>query len=315
MKLDKFKEILEDFKYITSYGKKFGLIFIIIIFLLWILSGIYVIQPEERGVLLRFGKVIQEEVFPGLHYHLPWPIEKSKKVSVTSVRKVTIGYTEKEGKIIPSDYWELQRVTGDYNIINFRMLLTYRVEKPLYYLFKVENPDVYVKRAAEAAIVRVLGGLSVDEAFTYGKVKIQQETKKIAQEILDSCLTGIRIISTNLQEISPPEEVAVGFKDVQDAKTEMEKFINEARSYYNVVTSQAKAEAYEIIKQAEAYKKNKIDQALGETSYFLKVLSEYKKNPEIYKKRKYTETIEELAKKMKKIIISPEMKGKTIIIK
>ena len=95
----------------------------------------------------------------------------------------------------------------------------------------------------------------------------------------------------------------------------MEKFINEARSYYNVVTSQAKAEAYEIIKQAEAYKKNKIDQALGETSYFLKVLSEYKKNPEIYKKRKYTETIEELAKKMKKIIISPEMKEKTIIIK
>ena len=252
--------------------------------------------------------MVRGAVSPGIHYHLPWPMEKVDKPKIRKINRVSIGYMEKKGeKKEGTDLAIIQRLTGDINIINLRIMLQYSIKDAPDYLFRTENPDYLVKAAAEAAITQIVGRLSVDEVLTIGKLKIQNQTQKIVQEFLDCYGCGIQVLTANLQEIHPPKDVIKSFKDVINAHADMDKFISEARSYKNMIIPKARGEAETSIKSAEAYKENKINQAVGNSSRFLAVLKEYKKAPQVNRDRLYLETMERIGPKIKKYIISPRL--------
>ena len=252
--------------------------------------------------------MVRGVVSPGIHYRLPWPMEKVDKPEIRKIRRVSIGYREKRGKKKEDpDSAIIQRLTGDINIIDLKILLQYLIKDSSDYLFNTENPDYLVKAAAEAAITQIVGRLSVDEVLTIRKLKIQNQTQKIVQEFLDNYGCGIQILTANLQEIHPPKDVIKAFKDVINAHADMDKFISEAHAYKNIIVPKARGEAQALIKSAEAYRENKINRALGDSSRFLAVLEEYQKAPQVNRDRLYLETMERIGPKMRKCIISPRL--------
>ncbi len=276
--------------------------------LIWALSGFYTVQSDEQGVVRRFGRMVSGAVSPGIHYRLPWPIEKVDKPKIRKIRRLSIGYLEKKGKKREdSDSAIIQRLTGNINIINLRIMLQYSIKDTSDYLFRTQEPDYLVKAAAETAITEIVGGLSVDEVLTIGKLKIQNQTQRIAQELLDDYGCGIKILTANLQEINPPKDVIKSFKDVINARADMDKFVSEAHAYKDIVVPKARGEAVALIKSAQAYKENVINQALGDSNRFLAVLKGYQKAPKVNRDRLYLETMERIGPKIKKYILSPRL--------
>lgn len=306
MGISKKSAILEDLRGAFKHLKSLCRVCIIGTILVWVLSGFYIVQSDEQGVVTRFGKMVKRAVPPGIHYHLPWPMEKVDKPKIRKINRVSIGYMDKKGKEKEgTDSVIIQRLTGDINIINMRILLQYSIKDAPNYLFKTENPDYLVKVAAEAAITEIVGTLAVDEVLTIGKLKIQNKTQKIVQEFLDSYGCGIQVLTANLQEIHPPKDVIKSFKDVINAHADMDKFISEAHSSKNIIIPKARGEAVSLIKSAEAYRENKINRATGDSSRFLAVLEAYQKAPRVNRDRLYLETMEKIGPKMRKYIISP----------
>ena len=308
MEKNKISPILEDVKASFKHLRGLWRLCVIGIILVWVLSGFYIVQSDEQGVVRRFGRMVRGAVSPGIHYRLPWPIEKVDKPQIRKIRRVSIGYLEKKGKKKEdSDSAIIQRLTGDINIIDLRIMLQYLIKDSSDYLFRTENPDYLVKDAVEAAITQTVGCLSVDEVLTIGKLEIQNQTQKIVQEFLDNYGCGIQILTANLQEIHPPKDVIKSFKDVINAHADMDKFISEAHAFKNMILPQARGEAEALIKSAEAYKENKINRAMGDSSRFLAVLEEYHKAPQVNRDRLYLETMERIGPKIKKCIISPRL--------
>ena len=308
MGISKKNAILEDLRGVFKHFKGLCRLCIIGTILVWVLSGFYIVQSDEQGVVRRFGKMVRGAVPPGIHYHLPWPMEKVDKPKIRKINRVSIGYRDKKGKKKEgADSVIIQRLTGDINIINMRILLQYSIKDAPNYLFKTETPDYLVKAAAEAAITQIVGRMSVDEVLTIGKLKIQNKTQKIVQEFVDSYGCGIKILTANLQEIHPPKDVIKSFKDVINAHADMDKFISEAHSSKNIIIPKARGEAEALIRSAEAYRENKVNHAMGDSGRFLTVLEAYQEAPRINRDRLYLETMEKIGPKMKKYIISPRL--------
>ena len=308
MGISKKNAILEDLRGVFKHFKGLCRLCIIGTILVWVLSGFYIVQSDEQGVVRQFGRMVRGSVPPGIHYHLPWPMEKVDKPKIRKINRISIGYMDKKGKKKEgADSVIIQRLTGDINIINMRILLQYSIKDAPNYLFKTETPDYLVKAAAEAAITQIVGRMSVDEVLTIGKLKIQNKTQKIVQEFVDSYGCGIKILTANLQEIHPPKDVIKSFKDVINAHADMDKFISEAHSSKNIIIPKARGEAEALIRSAEAYRENKVNHAMGDSGRFLTVLEAYQEAPRINRDRLYLETMEKIGPKMKKYIISPRL--------
>lgn len=287
---------------------------VIILIILWFASGIYIVSPNQVGVVKRFGKIARITP-PGPHYHLPYPIETVLKPAVAKVRRLEIGFrTISVGpparyRIIPE---EALMLTGDENIVSVEFIVQYKIKDPVDYLFNVKNIPKTVKDAAEAAMREIVGKSSIDEVLTTGKLRIQQDTKKLLQSVLDKYQAGVSVVTVQLQDVHPPQQVVDAFKDVASAKEDMNKFINEAKAYRNDIIPKAKGQAAEIINQAMAYKETKIKMAQGEMARFLSRLKAYKMAPRITRERMYLETIEEILAKTQEIIV-PEKVEKIIL--
>ncbi|MBL7225190.1 MAG: FtsH protease activity modulator HflK [Desulfobacteraceae bacterium] len=315
MEKSKFGPILEDLKTSLNHLRGLWKLCVVGAILVWLLSGIYVVQSDEQGVVRRFGRVVREAISPGIHYRLPWPIENIDKPRTRKIRGVSIGYLEQKGKKGEGpDSAIIQRLTGNINIIELRIMLQYLIKDAPNYLFSAEKPDDLVKAAAEAAITQIVGGMSVDEVLTIGKLKIHNQMQKIVQEILDTYGCGIKILTADLQEIQPPKVVIKSFKDVINAHADMDKFISEARAYKNIIVPKARGEAETQIRSAEAYRENKINRALGDAGRFLALLEAYQKAPQVNRDRLYLETMEKIGPRMKKCIISPRLTGELMKI-
>ena len=285
---------------------------------LYLLSGIYIIAPDERGVVLRFGRAVRE-AGPGPHYHLPRPMEQVLKVPVTQVRKEEVGFrTISPGP--PARYRQIDdealMLTGDNNIVELDFIVQYRVKNdpagPSDYLFNVKEPDQAVRTAAEAAMREVIGASHIDEALTEGKDRIQLDAQQLLQEILDQYGTGIEIITVKLQDVDPPDAVSDAFKDVISAEQDKERLINEARGYSNDVVPKARGSAAQMINEAQAYREAKVRQAEGEADRFIAVYEEYVKAKDVTKRRLYLETMEEILPGTNKIILD-ERVGQQIV--
>ena len=280
------------------------------ILLLWLLSGIFIVEPDEAGVVLRFGKYVRT-VEPGPHYHLPVPIEAVYKPKVTQVLRGEVGFrsvgqgsTFQQGQLRTIGE-EASMLTGDENIVNVQFSVQYKIKDPVEFLFNVTNPAAVVHNAAEAAMREVIGKSMIDSALTDGKIEIQSNATMLLQDILNRYKVGVQIIAVQLQDVHPPQEVIDAFKDVASAREDKSRIINEAEAYRNEILPKARGEGAQVENQAAAYKETRIQNATGVANRFLAVLEEYSKAKDVTRQRLYFEAMEDILLNAQDKIIVP----------
>ncbi len=297
--------------------KKYLRYFFIGVLILIILTSLktlfYTVEPNEVGVLLRFGRFTQI-AGPGLHFKLPFGIDKVKKVKVEFVYKEEFGFRTKipARRTIYEDIEypeESLMLTGDLNVLNVEWVVQYKIKDPVKFLFNVRNPISALRDIAESVMREIVGDYTFDEVLTVKRSEIEDLVQQKMQKILDCYRVGIQIIAVKLQDVNPPEPVQPAFNEVNQAKQEREKMINQAWEIYNREIPKAKGEALKMIKEAEGYYIEKVNRAQGDAKRFLLLLEAYKKAKEITKKRLYLESLQEILKKAgKKYIIDSEQK-------
>ena len=279
---------------------------------LWMLTGIYVVGPDEVGVVQTFGKY-SRAAQSGLNYHFPFPIEKVSTPKVTEVKRIEIGFRTVGKNQYQSIARESLMLTGDENIVDAEMIVQYKIKDPVAYTFNFIEPELTVRQASEASLRTVIGRHNIDEALTSGKFMIQEESKELIQNILDKYNTGILVVAVQLQDVSPPEQVIAAFKDVASAKEDKNRMVNQAEGYRNDIIPKARGEAQAEIREAEGYKEARISRAEGDVSKFNAVLKEYRKSKEVTETRMFLETAEEILSDREKIIVPDGKEGSNLI--
>jgi modulator of FtsH protease HflK len=300
---DRFRQFLPG-----GFGGRPGFLFIlglVVVGVLWLASGIYQVQPDELGVVLRFG-AYNRNATPGVHYHLPAPFESVERPKVTRVNRVEVGFRALEtggsraGQQVPE---EALMLTGDENIVDINFTVFWVIKDAQNYLFNMRDPDGTVKAGAESAMREVIGHTDIARALAEGKAQVQAETQKLLQQILDYYASGIEIQQVQLQKVDPPPPVIDAFRDVQSAKIDFTRLQNEADAYQNDVVPRAQGDAARLIQEAEAYKQQVVKQADGDAGRFISVYNAYKAAPDVTARRLYIETMETVLKNANKIIL------------
>ncbi len=276
----------------TGAGNLSGIAGFIIIALLfvWALTGIYIVDEGWRGVETRFGaRTIVTQSGP--HWHIPWPIEDVELINVSAIR------TTRSDSIM---------LTGDENIVLMSLEVQYNVKDAQDFAFEVRDPDLTLRQVAETAIRTVVGNNDFDSIITEGRAIIGSETKEIMQEILDSYSTGLNVLTVNMGEAQPPEEVQDAFEDAIKAREDEQRIINEANAYRNDIVPKARGDGEGLLEQALAYRTRVVKSAQGETSRFNQLLAEYQLAPEVTRERLYIDTIESVMSASPKVMIDIE---------
>jgi len=296
---------------IPDFAKFFGgglRLILIILAAIWLLTGVFIVGPDEQGVIRRFGK-FSRVASSGINYHLPFPLEVVQKPKITEVKRVEIGFrTTKQGP--PSEYrqvpMESLMLTGNLNIIDIDMIVQYKIRDAVSYLFNVKDVDETIHKTAEAALRQIIGRHDIDEALTTGKFAIQEETMTLLQSVLDKYDIGILVVAVQLQDAHPPQEVAPDFKDVASAKEDKERKINQAQGYRNDVIPKARGEAEKLIQEAQGYAARRVAEAEGDAKKFLNILTEYSQAKDVTRKRMLLETMEQILPGIQKYILTSE---------
>lgn len=291
----------------STGGNKPLLFGLIIVAIIWALSGLYRVLPDEQGIVLRFGKFVSTTQ-PGLNYHFPYPIETVLTPKVTKVNRIDIGFrsgsdTGFSSAGVADVPEESLMLTGDENIANIDFSVFWVIKDAGKFLFKIQDPAATVKATAETAMREVIAKSKLQSILTEGRSQIEIETQEIAQSLLDEYESGIQITQVQTQKADPPDQVIDAFRDVQAARADMERAKNEAQAYQNDVIPRARGEAAKILQQAEAYKKQVVAKAEGEASRFLAIYKEYSNAKRVTKERMYLETMEKVLAAVDKVII------------
>ncbi len=276
--------------------------------IIYFLAGFYQVGPSEDGLVKKFGKYAFT-VGPGLHYHLPYPIESVVKVDVRTVKKIEIGFRTVSPPPNPR-YSEVPQeslmLTGDDNIVSVEAVIQYVVDDPVKYAFNLIDGAKIVKQTTESFLRERVAVRDIEAVLTSDRDKISEETQQGVQKTLDSYNAGIHVVNVKLQDVSPPSEVIAAFDDVNSAKEDEQRSINVAEEYANSVIPKANGQAQQILNEAEAYRESKILNAEGEVARFLAVLKKYSLGEKITRERMYIETMEYVFPRMKKILISDD---------
>ncbi|HBA67190.1 MAG TPA: FtsH protease activity modulator HflK [Methylococcaceae bacterium] len=259
---------------------------------LWGLSGFYIVDEGNHGVVTRFGKYT-ETTQAGLNWHIPAPIESVELVNVRRQRFIEVGYRSGGAQqTLGSVPKEALMLTKDENIVDVRLAVQYQVKDAKDFLFNVVSPEITLKQVTEAAQRGVVGSSKMDFVLTEGRTEIVAQIREEIQDVMDSYQSGVQITSVNLQDAQPPEQVQGAFEDAIKAREDQQRLINEAEAYSNDVIPKARGAAARKLQEAEGYKQQVIARAEGETSRFLALLGEYKKAPEVTRKRLYIESVQ-----------------------
>ncbi|MBV9522529.1 MAG: FtsH protease activity modulator HflK [Alphaproteobacteria bacterium] len=276
---------------------------------LWLASGFYRVQPDEQGVVLRFGRYDRTSA-PGLNYRLPSPIESVLTPKVTRVNRLEVGYRSSAeattsarmaaARQVPE---EALMLTGDENIVDINFTVFWLINDAQRYLFNIRNPEGTVKAAAESAMREVVGRTPIASALAEGRKQIEDDTQKLLQNVLDSYGSGITVTQVQLQKVDPPTPVIDAFRDVQRARADQERKRNEAEAYRNGILPVARGEAVRLVQEAEAYKQQVVAEAQGDAQRFLSVYNAYLTAQDVTTRRLYIETMETILKNASKIVI------------
>jgi membrane protease subunit HflK len=310
---DKLRSVLPGGN-LSSRG--FALIALIVV-ALWGFSGFFRVEPDELGVVLRFGKYVRD-VQPGLNYHLPYPVESVLTPKALRVNQIDIGMRidESRGVRTARDVPEESlMLTGDENIVDVDFTVLWRI-KPAGvsdYLFNIQNPAGTVKAVAESAMREVVGRSDYSNITTVARQKIAQAVQELMQKVLDQYGAGVLVTEVLLQKVDPPAQVIDSLRDVQAARIDQERAQNEGQTYANRVVPEARGRAAQILQNAEAYREQTVAEAVGQTSRFLKIYDEYKKAPLVTRQRMYLETMERLFGGTDKIILDSGPQGSGVV--
>lgn len=278
---------------------------------LWLLSGVYIVQQGERGVVLRFGA--QTDVTEaGLRWHLPYPFERVEKVNVEKVSTIEIGYRTAPrtgGKSrVPK---EALMLTEDENIIEIEFAVQYKVKDAAAFLFNVRDPEVTISQATESAVREVVGKSTLDFALTEGRDQVARDARNLLQQILDRYETGIHVVTVETQRAQPPEEVKAAFDDAVKAREDEQRLKNEAEAYANDVIPRARGAAARLLQEAEGYRASTVARAEGDARRFVQIASEYAKAPAVTRERLYIEAMEQVLSNTTKVFI--DQKGSSLM--
>jgi membrane protease subunit HflK len=278
---------------------------------LWGATGIYVVNTDEQGVVMRFGRH-DRNTEPGLHWHLPFPIEQVYLPKVKEVKRLEIGFRTVDAGP-PARYQsvpgEALMLTGDENIVSCEFIIQYEIKDVQDYLFNVRNPDTLVKAAAEAAMREVVGRNGVDDVLTESKAKIQIEAQDLTQQILDDANAGVAVRLVKLQDVYPPEQVIDAFRDVASAREDRETLKNQSEAYANDILPKARGEAEKRLNEALAYKATKVKRAEGDAARFLSQYAEYKLARTVTRKRLYLDAMSEVLSKARIVLADDKGAG------
>lgn len=294
-----------------SGNNKRGLVlFFGALILAWLASGIYFVAADEQGVVLRFGE-FHRTTPPGIGYHLPFPIETVETPRVTTVNRIEIGFISGNGRRasengVPE---ESLMLTGDENIVDINFEVQWKISKAEDFLFNIRNPEQTVKAVSESAMREVIGKTPIATVLAEGKLLVEQATRSLIQDTLDSYDAGVEVVNVNLLKVDPPAEVIDAFRDVQTARADLETARNQAEAYRNDIIPRARGEAEKLVLDAEAYKQQVINRAKGEAARFRSVYEEYRLARDVTKKRMYLEAMEDILRGMNKMVVDSKGSG------
>ncbi|NCA70681.1 MAG: FtsH protease activity modulator HflK [Sphingobacteriia bacterium] len=268
-----------------------------ILVVIWLATGIYIIEPAERGVVMRFGQYV-DTTGPGPHWRIPWPIESVVKVNVDEVS--TFSHSA-------------SMLTQDENIVDVELTVQSRIQDASDYLFQVQDPDKTLRDATVTVVRVTVGGSKLDYVMTEGRGAVAVTIRERIQELMDQYRTGLLVTSVNMQPARPPEDVKAAFDDAIKAREDKERIENQAEAYANEIVPQARGEAARIIADARAYRDQVIAKSEGETARFTAILNEYRAAPEVTRQRLYLETMEQVIGDSSKVIIDVEDGGNSLL--
>ncbi|MEE9420337.1 MAG: FtsH protease activity modulator HflK [Desulfatiglandaceae bacterium] len=337
-------ETKSDVKRVFSHARTLSAWLIFLLILLYLASGFYSVKPEQRGVLKRFGRVVTDNILPGIHYRVPWPIESVVRLSTTEIRSMTVQFQEVKGpkgakvkgsqvakvkgsqvakvkgtqvakvkgtqvaKHIESKHVERPApvLTADENLVISTLVLQYTISQPKSYLYNTSHTDWLLRRIVQAATVSKLAEMGVDDILTIGRLKMQTTLKEGIQAKIDIYDLGIRLFSVQIQSIGPPADVAGAFRDVTSAREDKQKIIQQAKGDRNRRLPKARAESNQMKREAEGYANEIVERAKGDAHRFTAAWNEYRKAKNLTAHRLYLEALEEILPKVRKMIFNPQ---------
>ena len=288
---------------------------------LYLLSGVYVVNPGEEAVVRRFGRLVQPRAGEGLHYRLPWPIERADKVNVSEIRREGIGVTPPEHGLRFHPAEEIQVLTGDENIVNLKVIVQYRVKDPADFLLRIDyDADPLIRNAIKHALTAVGAEAPVDDLLTVGRTELQRLVQAAGQRTLDEYRSGVQLVNLTLQEVNPPKEAADAFRDVASAREERAKAINDAEGYRNSIVPEARGKAERTLREGEGYRADAINRARGDADRFSSILGEYRRSGgedggDVTLYRYYVEAMEKILPRAKKYVVDPKGRNERVNIR
>ncbi len=293
----------------------FGVIAILLA-LVWLGSGIYIVNPGEVAIVRTFGAWNGAQQLEGLHWRVPWPVQRSDVLSVQRVQNMELGFQSigdiGSGLGVRENPGESRMITGDENIVHVQLVVQYRIRDPAAFLFKVKDPTdrpdgATLRDATASALRQVVGQRPIDDVLTTGKDAVQVETQALLQRLLDDYETGLQVVNVQLQDVQPPDEVQDAFKDVISAREDRARFINEGQAYREDIVPRARGEAARVEQAAEAFKVERIREATGQANRFISRLAEYRNHPEATRQRLYLETMQRILPNVKVIVVDEDI--------
>ena len=275
---------------------------LILAVIVWLLTGIYIVDPAERGVVLRFG-AFQTSTTQGPHWHIPYPIESVYKVNVEQVRATEIGFRNSPNSYSGGVSSESLMLTKDENMVDVNLAVQYKIVDAKAFLFNVYQPELTLSHVVQSVIRQVVGDNTMDHVLTTGRDQISQEVKSASQALLNDYGVGLMITAVTMQDAQPPIQVKASFDDVVKAREDEQRYINEARAYANDIVPKARGASQRIMAEAEAYKSQVVSKSEGEAYRFTQILTEYLKAPEVTRERLYRETLEDVLSSTNKVIV------------
>lgn len=278
-----------------------GIIVLVAVFTSW-----YTVDESEQAVIITFGEATETIVESGLHFKMPWPIQKAEILSKETY-SLQFGYNQnEEGEIVDFDK-ETKMITGDENIVLTDLVVQWKITDPQKYLFQSEQPQDILHDATSASIRSIIGNSLIDDALTSGKAEIEADTRDLLASLIEKYDIGITVLAVKLQDVElPNEEVRAAFTNVTDARETMNTKINEAEKYKNQKRNEALGEKAAINSRAEGQKVSRVEQARGDVALFDKLYAEYETNPEVTEQRIIMETLEAVLPDAKLYIMNDE---------
>lgn len=278
---------------------------LVLVPLLYLLSGFYLVGAEQRGVVMRFGRIIHEQVMPGMHYHLPWPIDSVRTLPTTNLRSLKVDFSSSAPEALQPEI-----TTGDEDLVDVALVVQYNIESPGVYLSSAQTPELLLEQIVRAQTLFYIGGSAIDPLLTTGRTEFQNHLKRAIQTRLNHWRLGLRVTSVQINRLGPPESIKSAFDDVARARSEKQKMIQESRGERRTRLTQARSQAGQTLAQAEARATEILETARGHRDRFLANWRAYQKAPAITRERVYLERLERILAPVETLLVQPQKKGR-----